>query len=79
MAKKPDAQTFLQVQQIIPILPIPDGNFNMEEYKKVKISIQEGKAPEPDGIPPGVFKRCNVDELILSFTNPERRETTPLV
>ena len=37
----------------------------MEEFKKVKNSIQEGKAPGPDGIPPEVFKRCNVDELIL--------------
>ena len=65
MGKKPDAQTVLQVQQIIPIQPIPDGNFTVEEYKKVKNSIQEGKAPGPDGIPPEVFKRCNVDELIV--------------
>ena len=41
----------------------------MNEYLTVKKEITEGKAPGPDGIPPEVLKRCNIDNIMLKLAN----------
>ena len=41
----------------------------MEEYAAVKKAIVEGKAPGPDGIPPEVWKRCDLDDILLRYAN----------
>ena len=41
----------------------------MEEYQAVKKNLKLNKAPGPDGIPPEVFKHCDIDQIILDFAN----------
>ena len=41
----------------------------MEELRAAKAKITEGKAPGDDGIQPEVLKRCDLDDLVLSFCN----------
>ena len=41
----------------------------MEEYQAVKNNLKLNKAPGPDGIPPEVFKHCDIDQIILDFAN----------
>ena len=43
--------------------------FDQEEYDAAKKVITEGKSPGEDDIPPEVLKRCDLDEVILSFCN----------
>ena len=58
-----------EVQPVLQSLNISDEPFTMEEYVAVKKVIAEGKAPGPDGIPPEVLKRCNLDDITLGFAN----------
>ena len=44
-------------------LGISDSPVTAEEYRKAKKSLVEGKASGPDGIPPEVLKRCDLDEI----------------
>ena len=37
--------------------------------EKAKLKVKEGKQSGPDNIPPEVPKRCNLDDVILSFAN----------
>ena len=39
------------------------------ELLKAKKSLCDGKATEPDSIPPDVIKRCYFDEIIMTFSN----------
>ena len=55
--------------QVLHNLHISEDPFTIEEYRKVKILLIEGKASGPDGIPPEVFKRCDIDEIILNYSN----------
>ena len=70
MLGKPTSVT-AQFDAIIPIVnvSIPDGPFTLEEYRKAKDSITDGKAAGEDGIMPEVIKRCNIDDIILDFCN----------
>ena len=54
---------------ILQSLNISDESFSMKEYLVVKKAITEGKAPGPDGIPPEVLNRCNLDDVILDYVN----------
>ena len=54
---------------ILESLNISDEPFSMEEYSAVKKRITERKAPGPDGIPPEVFKRCDLDDIMLGYAN----------
>ena len=59
-------------QVILPIfhnLQYKTGAFDMEEYRKVKKHLVEGKSAGPDGIPPEVLKRCDFDGIIVEFAN----------
>ena len=57
---------------ITPVLQgidISDEQFTAEEYDVAKQSIVEGKACGPDGIPPEVLKRCDLDGIMLGYAN----------
>lgn len=58
-----------EVKTIFENLEIPTGPFTMEEYEHVKKKLVAGKAAGPDGIPPEVFKLCNIDDIMLRFAN----------
>ena len=55
------------ITPVINNLMIPDGPFTREEYTKVKNKLKNGKACGPDGIPPEVFKYCDLDDMMLEF------------
>ena len=57
------------ISPILKSLYISDEPFTMDEYAAVKKTIKEGKAPGPDGIPPEVWKRCDLDDIILGYAN----------
>ena len=57
------------ITPVINNLMIPDGPFTREEYTKVKNELKNGKACGPDGIPPEVFKYCDLDNIMLEFAN----------
>ena len=48
---------------------INDESFTLDEFRKVKSSLQLGKAAGPDDIPPEVLKSCDFDEICLKFCN----------
>ena len=58
-----------ETQTVLPNMDINTEPFTMEEYSKVKGKLQVGKAPGHDGIPPEVYKYCDIDDLILEFAN----------
>ena len=57
------------IHPVIEHLDIKTGPFTMDEYKKVKKKITEGKAFASDKVPPEVLKRCDLDDIILQFAN----------
>ena len=57
------------IPTVFPELDICDGPFTIDEYQLAKRSLTEGKSSGPDGIPPEVLKRCDIDNIILSFAN----------
>ena len=46
-------------------LEINDGPFTLDEFRRVKASLQLGKVAGPDNIPPEVLKSCDFDEICL--------------
>ena len=55
-----------EITQVLEDLDIKTVSF---EYEKAKKSLVQWKTCGEDGIPPEVLKRCNLDEIILSFCN----------
>ena len=43
--------------------------FTMLERNKVKSSLKQGKSAGPDGIPPEVFKKCDLVDLLHNICN----------
>ena len=59
---------------IAPVLTevdIDDGEFTMRELETAIAPLKSGKSAGPNGIPPDVYKRCNLKEAmaILEFCN----------
>ena len=57
------------VHPVLRSLGIADTPFSQEEYEVVKKSVQEGKQVGPDEIPPEVWKRCDLDDILLGYAN----------
>ena len=57
------------IDPVLEHLEIKTGPFTMDEYKKVKKKITEGKAFGSDKLPHEVLKRCDLDDIILQFAN----------
>ncbi len=54
------------IQDILIDFKINDGPFKMEEFRKVKTSLKQGKSAGPDGIPPIVLKNCELSDIMLA-------------
>ena len=57
------------ITQVLPPLEIKRGPFDINEYKREKIIIKEGKSCGMDEIRPEVLKRCYLDAIVLQFCN----------
>jgi len=57
------------IPSIFENLQIDDGPFTAEEYTKAKNALKQGKSMGPDNIPPGVFKNCELDDIVLDLCN----------
>ena len=57
------------IPDILTNLNIDDGPFTAAELARVKSSLKQGKSAGPDGIPPEVFKYCQLDDITLEMCN----------
>ena len=57
------------IEAVLHDMDIEDGNFTVEELKKAKKCLQDGKSAGPDNIPPEVIKNCDLDTILLDFAN----------
>ena len=58
-----------EITAILEELDIKTGSFDQEEYEQASTSLVEGKCCREDGITSDVLKRCDMNEIILSFCN----------
>ena len=58
-----------ELPSILTDLQINDEPFTIDELKFATSNLCEGKSAGPDDIPPEVIKRCNLNDIILSFAN----------
>ena len=57
------------IDTVHPPLNIGTGPFTLDEYRKAKSSIKEGKAWGDDNIAPEVLKQCDLNQIVLDFCN----------
>ena len=70
LGEKPGTQdTVFVAEQVLQPGKIKTGAFTIDELAAVKKVLKTGKACGPDGIPPEVFKFCDLDEFVLFFCN----------
>ena len=54
-----------EIQRVLTELGIADDLFTLEEYRKARVSIKEGKSlPTDEGIVHRTLKRCDFDDII---------------
>ena len=58
-----------EMDPVLQNIHVEDGNFTLEELKKAKKSLKDGKQAGPDNIPPEVLKNCDFDDILLEFAN----------
>ena len=58
-----------EIPTIFNDVNITTGAFTMEEYLEVKRKLITGKLPGGDEIPPEVLKYCDLDAIILDYSN----------
>ena len=61
-----------EIKTIHGPLNISTEPFSLEEYRKAKTSIKEGKACGEDKVAPEVLKRCDLGSIVLDFCNRAR-------
>ena len=59
------------ITQVLPQLEIKRRPFDINEYKRTKDTIKEGKSCVMDEIRPEVLKRCDLEAIVLQFCNRE--------
>ena len=69
LGAKPNEESEEEIPTVFSNLRINDGRFTMKEYLKVKSSLKLGKSSGPDNIPPEVFRKCEVDDIVLEICN----------
>ena len=55
--------------QVLPPLEIKRGPLDINEYKRAKVTIEEGKSCEMNEIRTEVLKRCDLDAIVLQLCN----------
>lgn len=63
-------------QKSLNKLNIVDGFFTLEEYQLAKKSLKGRNQAGPDNVTPQVLKRCDLDDIILSFDDKLLSENT---
>ena len=73
LGSKPDENAIEEdeeeIDRVLEGLNIDDEEFKMDEWKRVKGSIKEGRTAGIDNVAPEVLKRCDVDTIMLKFAN----------
>ena len=70
LGQEPEVEGEMEnIPPVLRALGIDDDPFTKEEYEKVKKSLVEGKQFGPDEIPPEVWKRCDLDDIMLGYAN----------
>ena len=70
MGKPPDLlEDDNPIEPIFIDLPIPEGPFTLDEYKKAKACLKNNKSSGEDGVTPEVLKYVPVDDIILELIN----------
>ena len=64
-----DTSDTTEIRTVLKDLEIDDSEFTKEEYEKAKKQVKEGKAPGEDNLMPEVVKRCDIDDILLLFSN----------
>ena len=64
-----DPNETFQPEPIFNNLDIDDGEFTLDEVRRAKKLLKDGKHPGPDNIPGEVLKNCELDDIILDFAN----------
>ena len=59
----------LEIADILTNVGNDNVPFSMEELRKVKCSLKQGKRAGPDNIPPEVLRNCELDVIMLEFCN----------
>ena len=57
------------IQTVFHDLYFKTGEFTIDEYQKAKDRVSLNKAPGPDNIPPEVIKKCDLNDILLNFSN----------
>ena len=52
-----------EIPAVLTNLNIDDGPFTAAELARAKSTLRQGKSAGPDGIPPEVYKYCNLADL----------------
>ena len=58
-----------EIPPVLRNLDIDDGPFTVTELARAKGTVRAGKSAGPDGIPPEVLKNCDLDDIMLEFSN----------
>ena len=58
-----------EIPPVLRNLDIDDGPFTVTELAQAKGTLRAGKSAGPDGIPPEVLKNCDLDDIMLEFSN----------
>ncbi|CAK6977732.1 uncharacterized protein LOC114950604 [Scomber scombrus] len=58
-----------EIPSVLQNLDIDDGPFTVTELARAKATVRAGKSAGPDGIPPEVLKNCDLDDIMLEFSN----------
>ena len=69
LGSPPEIEEDEPITQVLPPLEIKIGAFYINEYKRAKDTIKEGKSCGMDEIRPEVIKRCDLDAIVLQLCN----------
>ncbi|GFS04962.1 hypothetical protein ElyMa_002925900 [Elysia marginata] len=70
LSKKPvRKRAEVEIEPILQDILIEDGNFTMEDLKKAKKILRDGKQAGPANIPSEILKHCGFNDIILELAN----------
>ena len=69
LGEPPGEEEEMEIAAVLPELNINDGPFTAAELARAKSTLKTGKSAGPDGIPPEVYKYCDLDNINLETCN----------